>query len=398
MRATARATCLRAVKWALGAGCCSIAASTGYSRYEAVMRSEPEREDYKYVICGGGSAAQAAVEVLAQGDPEGTVLVVTPWWFGPAPQTELVAGTSVRALNAQTKQVVLSTGRKVGYSHVLIAVGGDTPIPPGGTVLASGARAFVGGVRSAIDGARILQTFASMEHGVRPHFTLVGRSWLALAAGAELVTRGADVTFVYAEPSFLARHVPKYISAEMRRRLRRASDGGADFLAYAAIRHIVPRGDEAEIYAGVVFDRLAAVQFRTDRVLFAPTAPPAPSIRAPALERRAGGFVVNRELSAASDVYAAGACALAPGMDSLNWSEQFAVESGRHAARNMLGAREPMELPRVENLKVPGLRLQLQLVGDVDGSRWRLWGILRAREMLETKHAGVRCGMGRCST
>lgn len=375
----------------LSAGSCTAAASVAYSRHEpphpqssthANLHIEPQRDAYKYVISGGGTAAQAAADVLVEGDPKASILIVAPWWLGSdsiLEHAEVASGSYVRALDVSAKTVTLNTGRRIAYDRALLSIGGETPTPPLGTVLSAGARHLVGGVRSAIDRAHILRLLASTP-GRRPHVTLAGGSWLALAAGAELVHGGADVTFVYAEAGFLARHVPKYVSAELRRRLRWVSDGGADFLAYAAIRHIVPRGGEAEVYAGVVFDRLAMVQFHTDRVLLAPTTPDAPKLRAPGLERRGGGFAVSKELAAASDVYAAGACALAPGMEALAWSERFAAKSGVHAAKNMLGERTAFEVPREESLTIPSMRLGLRMAGKVDGGLESLGYFACARE------------------
>lgn len=394
----------RALKLAwslLAAGGCGTAASCVYAqspntgeRNQMSKLHTPQHTCYQYVIAGGGTAARAAAQVLSTHDPLASLLIVAPWWPGMIPgahtgTTTLVAGHKVTALDSSSKTVTLSNGHTVNYERVLLAVGADAPPPPIGTVIAPNARLLVGGVRSAADNALINAVFSRTAPGERAHFTIVGGGWVALSAGADLLSRGADATFVYAEPAFLARHVPRYISGELRRRLAFLSDAGADFLSYAAIRAVAPgaRIGEADVHAGVVFDRAAAVQFRTDRVLLAPTQPPAARLHAPALEVRDDAFVVNRELSAASDVYAAGACAMAAGARDVGWTSSFAETSGEHAARNMMGEREPFDAPRFHDVRLPALRARLRVVGEADGARVTLGYFNVAREA-----GGSTCG------
>lgn len=355
---------------------------------------ERRRSEYKYVIAGGGTAARAAAEEVRRGDAEGTLLVVAPWWPGLI-DGELAAGQKIDMVDACEKTVKLNGGDTVKYDRLLLAVGGEARFPPLGKVVAKGARAYVGGVRSAGDRARALRVMADAKgKGDRAHMTVVGGGWMALASGAELVGRGADVTFVYAEPAFLARHVPKYLSTELRRRLATVSDGGTDYLSYAAIRGVIEgsKNGEVEVVAGLVFERASGVQFRTDRVLLAPTTPEAAWIDVPALERRAGAFAVNRELSAASDVYAAGACALAAGSGTPQWSEAFARASGIHAARNMLGAREPFTPPRHADIEMRALRARIRVVGDADGDSMSLGYFNVARNTGEDTCGGMLRG------
>lgn len=364
---------------------CVTSASFFNSRYNYYyaddLSTPPLRDKYRYLIAGGGTTAHSAAQCLATEDPGGTLLIVAPWWPGIPPgcsedggSTTLVPGTELVAIDSSERKATLSDGREVRYEKALLAVGGDTPRPPVGTLVAPDAKRYISGVRSPYERAQIIHLLSRPHKPEGLHFTVAGGGWVAVSTGAELLARGADVTFVYSEPALLAGQVPKYVSNEIRTRIRYMAEGAADFLAYGAIRHVakgtfLPGQDEAEVHAGVVFDPLAGVQFRTDHVLLAPTAPPAPRIKAPALELRDGLFVTNRELAVASDLFAAGACASVPGAESVRWSQRFAWISGMHAARNMIGARKAfVDIPRYSDVFLPTLRCKCRVIGDVDGS------------------------------
>lgn len=371
------------------------------------LSTPPLRGKYRYLVAGGGTTAHSAAQCLASEDPGGSLLIVAPWWPGNPPgcsedggSTTCAPGTELVAIDSSERTATLSDGTEVRYEKALLAIGGDTPRPPVGTVVASDAKKYISGVRSPYERSQIIHLLSRPPKPEGLHFTVAGGGWVALSTGAELLARGADVTFVYSEPALLARQVPKYVSNEIRTRIRYMSEGAADFLAYGAIRHVAkgtffPGIDEAEVHAGVVFDPLAGVQFRTDHVLLAPTAPPAPRIEAPALELRDGLFVTNRELAVASDLFAAGACASVPGGESVRWSQKFAWTSGIHAARNMMGARKAfVDIPRYTDVFLPTLCCKCRVIGDVDGSYESLGYFTCTKELAdETCGGGLEKGV-----
>ena len=346
------------------AGTASAALSWATTEAETASR----KEKFKYLVAGSGTAAHAACEVLAKEDPSASLLIVAPWWGGDIPGGTLAAGNRLVALDTRNRIATLSGGSTVSFERALLAVGGDTPLPPVGSVVAPNAVSKITGCRSAAERVKALRVLSEVTPPNRAHFTVVGGGWVALSAGVELLARGADVTFLYAEPALLARHLPKYLSVELRRRLRYMSDAGADYLAYAAIRHVAVVNDEAVVHAGVIFDPLADVVFRSDHVVLAPTYPPAGEIKSDELELSDGAFVTNRELSVASDIYAAGVCAAHPKAMTVRWSDLFAWRSGIHAARNMMGAREVFQVPRYSVVRLSGLKTMCTVVGDADGS------------------------------
>lgn len=196
---------------------------------------------------------------------------------------------------------------------------------------------------------------------------------------------------------------------------------GIDLLAYSAIRFITARPSlavqrnrqlttaktsdstagegelEAEVHAGSVFDAFSIVDFRTDCVLFAPTGgniepvdvsgvTKSPShfennksafgvghhyetnVSASSNHNRDGQndtidpIATNAQLSAAADIYVAGAA-------TGQWGVAHAVKTGRHAAENMLGARRALEItPPRTFIDLSDVGVGVTLVGQVDGS------------------------------
>lgn len=406
----------------------------------------PQYSFYKYVICGGGIAAQEALRVFAEEKHAGDVLLVSPEWnecandTGPltdktvdvepeyfhtkilkalgsslssmvlkAPKSaELVIGPRVIEINPVTRTITLDDGTNVSFEKCLIAVGASPPPIPVGKVVSHDASGLVGTAWSRSDWRNIhtvlhngtinrdlLQTQGSdAEKSGRAHFTVVGGGWMSAVVGANLVDRGAYVTFSYADPSFLSRCLPKYLSRDIYARLMWLSNGGVDLLSYAALRYIIARKArprlehsntpdetnlEAEVHVGTVFDAYLVVDFRTDYVVFAPTLPPASTIRVTTVTKQGGAFSANAELSIATDVYVAGACvATGPNTDEerkgeaptlSRWSAERARATGKHAAYNMLGARQPFS-PDVSAVTIDLSRIGLQLtvLGNVDGS------------------------------
>lgn len=395
---------------------------------ELPQRDCPSRKEYKYVICGGGVAAQEALDVFLEEEQAGHVLLVSPEWrrcdtsrfmpvenktptkeSGPfqkflhslsslswtslvSQQPEIVIGPSVRRIDPFSRTVNLNDGTSLKFEKCLIALGSTVPPVPAGKVVSHNASNLVGTAQSQEDWERIHRVIHDIagtspmtslmnNSGGRAHITVVGGGWMSAIIGQALVKNGADVTFSNADPFFLARCLPKYIASDIRRRLVWLADGGVDTLAYSAVRYIVAREPlntsqssfEAEVHAGTVFDAFSIVDFRTDRVIFAPTLAPAGGgiIDAPGLTVRDGAFTTNSELAAASDVYVAGAALNiddSASARSARWSADFARSTGRHAAYNMLGARRPYSYDPRFVVELPALNLAIVVVGDVNGS------------------------------
>lgn len=413
-------------------------------------RRPPKHSSYKFIICGGGVSAKEALNVFVEEKCAGEVLLVAPDWTGsythdtrdddvadpktigstdetktdlfsrafqslysslayvsqsPSKSPEIITGRKVTELDPTSRLVTLDDGTQISFEKCLIAVGVSPPPIPIGKVVSHDASHLTGTAWSSTDWQTIDNIIrdadstdlvsASSESFNRAHFTVVGGSWMSAVVGATLIDRGANVTFSYADPSFLSRCLPKYLSRDIYSRLMWLSDGGVDLLSYAALRYIAARlpqvtpesskpstvaNMEAEVHVGTVFDAFSIMNFRTDFVLFAPTLPPAAPIRVPTIPKRGGAFVANAELAVASDVYVAGSCAYIssnsddahsdPDTSALSrWSADHARATGRHAAYNMLGARKPYPSDiSATTVDLSLIGLNLTVLGNVDGS------------------------------
>lgn len=323
---------------------------------------------------------------------------------------KIVIGPCVKKLDIAKRVATLNDDTEIEFEKCLIAVGNAVPSIPIGKVVSRDAQSLVSGAQTISDWNRIdsviHHTKAGVHDEVRPHLTIVGGGWMSTAVGAALIEQGANVTFSYAEPAFLARYFPKYIAREMLSRFAWVSDGGVDSLSYAALRYIIARTPlqhsirpvEAEVHIGTVFDSFSIIDFRTDHVIFAPTLSPVIPIDVPSATTENGGYVVNSELMVASDVYAAGA-ALCVGKGALKypqvmrWSAEHARSTGRHAALNMLGARQPYAEKPTLMVDLKSIGLTVHVVGDVNGSAETFGYFQRNRERGE-KTCGGQLEMG----
>lgn len=451
-------------------------------------RDQPSRASYRYLICGGGVAAQEALRVIIEegGEEEGAhVLLVSPEWrqledapprqlddvrrpCEDATQTssgergfatrmrmfrrslaalswssllsqrpEVVIGPAVMSVDPCARIATLNNGTRVAFEKCLVAVGSAPPPVPVGKIVSRDARALVGAAQSHADWQCIhgvirnstgITGVGASDPAARPHFTVVGGGWMSVIVGQTLVKHGADVTFSYADPSFLARCLPKYIARDVHARLvwLAGDSNGIDLLSYSVLRYIVARPPlkpyisssapsstssiEAEVHTGTVFDAFSIIDFRTDRVLFTPTLAPAGGgsegeIKIEGISRRDGVYRTNGELMAASDVYVAGAAAATyvdgarvhcggdrGGDDDargLRWSAEYARTTGRHAARNMLGARRPYSEAARATVDLRTLGLSVSVIGDVNGSHESFGYFVRGRERGSRTCGGV---------
>lgn len=421
-----------------------VIAETGQHPDDFPRVDHPSRTNYKYLICGGGVAAQAALREFVDCDQAADLVLISPEWrrvdldadpdtqsssdeSKPAPMSgllhtlssalplalpaavrpEIVIGPSVREINVQTRTATLDDGTVLSFERCLIAVGAAPPAPPIGRVVSRDAAALVGGAHTQSDWRAIAKTLKCTDLSLaRPHLTVVGGGWMALATGSRLLAHGADITLAYAEPALLARYLPKYLSRDIHARLRAVSEDGVDLVAYSAVRHVVSRAPlaghvdakEAEVHVGTVFDAFAIADFRTDRVLFAPTAGMGVPLytHGAAMGNAIGGhgLVANAELAVGSDVYVAGAAGVIADIpDATRWGAHHARATGRHAAQNMLGARAALKYePRV-CVRLDAVGLTLHVMGEVDGSA-ESFGYFAVRREADVKLRGGRVERG----
>jgi NADH dehydrogenase FAD-containing subunit len=385
-----------------------LAAASAAEHSDEISRAKVHRT-YTHVICGAGPAGREALQVLqANANPADSILLIAPavksgtdqWsrnsWqedanfhiFDQDARTDIVLGDRVVAVDPVLKTAALHSGDEVSFQKLLLAVGGDIFSKDLKSVVAAEAEPRVGFIQSATCSERLDALLAQGEDPRRtaPHVTVVGGSWGAACLGASLVEKGAEVALSYAEPALLARHFPRYVSDELARRFKWASNGNFDFLSYSVLNYITNeetpierRQDvaiaeqEACVHSSLIFDPYSTTEFRTDFVVFAPTMLPAPQLVHSIARDNGGRFVANPELAVYTDIYVAGSClAAVPTDGALNleyWSTERAAATGRHAAWNMLGRRSPFEAgPSRYAVSLDPIHLRLYCVGIPDGS------------------------------
>lgn len=448
---------------------------------------QPSRKSYKYVICGGGVAAQEALKVFIEEKQSSDVLVVTPEWrthpFYPSSsfsnnthkppvlqghddeqrpasnpfwnifpfssssspsaahsercEADVVIGRKVTAIDTNKRKIILDgdVENEVSFEKLLVAVGVTSPTLPVGRVISTDAfnKGLAGDVNNWDALMRKIQNHSSSPSSSPLHITIVGSgNWFATVVGMKLIQLGCSITFIHSDPCFLARCLPKYAANDIKDRLYWSADQisrfhNIDLLAYSVVRFIIARPSlspplvnntqaaavistdsspeitsseanrlrhspqrnsavssnnlttgqqqtvqpfEAEVHVSSVFDAFSLIDFRTDHILFIPTT----NTTCPAdlqinditrIEDR-DTILTNKQLSAASDIYVAGS---ANGANE--WSEEYARQTGRKAAQNMLGAREGWDWEdgvRVSEVDLKDIDLNIKLIGDVDGS------------------------------
>ena len=330
----------------------------------------------KYLIIGGGLAADAAVEGIRQLDSEGRLLILAaeadppytrPWlskglWLGKplervwrnteAKGAELRLGRRAVRLDPARKLVTDDQGETYEYGSLLIATGGRVRrLPVGGENVIH--------FRTLADYRRLR---ALADHG--DSFTVIGGGFVGSEIAAALATNGKKVTMVFPQstiaervfPRDLAEHVSFYFQ-EKGVILRTGSSvldvrrqGGG-----AATRIKSASGTEEWIESdGVV----AGVGIQPDVELAA------------AAELRCDNGVVVDSLLRTShhSIFAAGDVASfvspALGRRIRVEHEDNALAMGRQAGRNMAGAEEPYT--HLAYFYSDLFELGYEAVGDID--------------------------------
>jgi len=315
--------------------------------------------DYRYVIVGGGMAADAAAKAARKADHEGNVLVICaesdePYrrppltkglWNGDDPAkvalhtaqqgVDLVLGDAAVAIDLGARAVALSSGRSVHYERLLLATGAEARslplVPVGGPVLAYRHLADYREARKrAGPGKRVL---------------VVGGGFIGSELAAGLRRAGADVHMAFREQAISALRFPAELADAVTN----------DYRERGVNVHVGTSVAAAEVAADCVAVTLSdGTEDRFDLVVVGIGA--APNV---ALARSAGlevdnGIVVDEHLRASRAAPAGGGAAHTDGylgvyaagdVASFPWPRPFsrgriehednAVTMGAHAGREM---------------------------------------------------------------
>ncbi len=308
----------------------------------------------RYLIVGGGLAADAAAKAIRSDDPDGVVTVVTaeadpPYrrphlskalWNGGTLEkamldtekqgVEIITGHAATALDAGAKVVTLDDGRSLPYDQALVATGASARTLPG---------LEVGGPVVAY---RSLADYRSARERSGPgkRALVVGGGFVGAELAAGLVNAGTEVHMAFPESGLGANRFPEGLSKAV---TGRYVDHGVQIHAGVFVKSAVVKGDRAE----VTLDDGSSGTYD----LIAVGVGAAPNL---ALAESAGlfvdnGVVVDRSLRAldpservVDGVFAAGDVASFPWPRPFKRSriehEDAAIQMGRHAGRQMVAS------------------------------------------------------------
>lgn len=212
----------------------------------------------RYVICGGGTAAWAAIEAILKKDPSAAnnILLVTEEELLPynrtmlskelwhqqsdsntsnssqksdkdaveyayryVPQNESVSvikGTRVVSLDVDDKTIELSNGKAIHYDKILFSTGGvpKTPAFVAKALAAPGVRDHVSVFRTLDDYERV-RGAAESGNGV----IVIGGGFLGTELAIALAGKTKDVSLVVAEVGVLYRVLPRYLCEFLARKI-----------------------------------------------------------------------------------------------------------------------------------------------------------------------------------
>ncbi|TAK47612.1 MAG: NAD(P)/FAD-dependent oxidoreductase [Xanthobacteraceae bacterium] len=347
----------------------------------------PER--YKYLIIGGGLAADAAVRGIRELDHSGTILVVSdeddpPYnrpplskglWKGTAideiwrhtetTTAELRLGTRIVALDSGGKTATDARGRVVGYDKLLLATGGSPR--------------RLGNGNAPVIYFRRLADFrqAWQAAGEGAEFAVLGGGFIGAEIAAALASNGRKVTLVFPHDGIGSRVYPRPLANFLNVYFRKH---GVDVRFNERVE-AVERGAAKLIvrsngHNGIAVDTVIAGLGIVPNVELAQAADLAVG----------DGIIVDEMLRTSHpDIFAAGDVANFPcaalGRRLRFEHEDNAATMGRAAGRNMADAFEPYQhLPFFYS---DLFDLGYEAVGEIDSS------LETVEDWAETFHKGV---------
>jgi 3-phenylpropionate/trans-cinnamate dioxygenase ferredoxin reductase component len=308
---------------------------------------------YKYLIAGGGMAADAAVQGIREADQNGSIGVLSsdidpPYrrpplskdlWYGEmsieeidcntsAHDVTVLTGRTVKSLNPAQKTVT-DQDRVYGYDKLLLATGGrprQLPFDAGSE--------RVNCYRTLNDYRLLIRQTAENDR-----FALIGGGFIGCELAAALVSKRKQVTIIFPESAPCGRILPEQVSTEL-----------ANCFEQKGIR-LFPGLKVSDMQCDdrgcdLVLENGRNLQ--VDSVLIGIGIKPNEELAAEAGLETGDGIVVNRNLQTTDpDIYAAGDVIrfYNPALDTTLRveHEDHARVSGKTAGRNMTGATEPYD-------------------------------------------------------
>ncbi|KAI9498205.1 apoptosis-inducing factor, mitochondrion-associated, C-term-domain-containing protein [Zychaea mexicana] len=363
-----------------------------------------------YVLIGAGTASFAAAQAIKEKQPDANVIIIgneeyAPYmrpplskelWFSEDPEVaktllfkdwqgterntiyqdesqyeviedasgsdlqtskiKLLLNKQVAKLNIEDHTVTLADGSIIYYNKVLLATGGEPKNLPDQA-----------GKSDKVTTFRTVEDFKKLDQIAKDgaHIAVVGGGFLGSELAVALAKRAEKekltVTQVFPEEGNMANVFPSYLTKWTTSRVRKL---GVNVQTDSAIKAI--KTDEN---SKVVLDLGNDKQVTADHVVVAVGIQPRVDLAREAgleVDEKRAGVVVNAELEARTDVFAAG--------DMVSFHDvqlgrrriehhDHAVLSGRHAGENMVGGAKPYKHQSMSDL---GPEIGYEAVGLVD--------------------------------
>ncbi len=314
-------------------------------------------KSYDYIIVGSGLAGASAVEGIRELDKNGSIVLLgserhLPYdrpplskklWFGQKKVEDifvhdsqfyeknavnLVLGTTVISLDAGQKTVTDDKGQIYHYRKLLLATGGAPARLP-----------ITGGDLDGISYYRYLDDYLRIrEEAIEgKSATVIGGGFIGSEIAAALNINKVDVTMIFPGPYICGRIFPESLAAAVQQNFIKR---GVKVLSGDS-----PVSFEKTLNRFVTTTKTGK-RIESDMVVVGIGIKPSIELAQGAGLQTGNGIILNEYLQSSDpDIYAAGDNALFPyqalgqQMRLEHWD--CALNQGKHAGRNMTGAREP---------------------------------------------------------
>ncbi len=314
-------------------------------------------EDYTYIIVGGGLAGASAVQGIRELDEKGSILLIgseshLPYdrpplskklWFGQKKVEDIfvhdrqfyeknavnvMLGTTVTSIDARQKTVADEKGQTHHYRKLLLATGG-----------APSRLSITGGDIEGICYYRYLDDYQRIrkEATEGKSVTVIGGGFIGSEIAAALSINKMDVTMIFPGKYICSRIFPQDLGYAVQQRF---IERGVRIMNGDAPISVVKSG------SGFITTTKAGMRVESDMVVVGVGIKPSIELAQRAGLETGNGIALNEYLQSSDpDIYSAGDTALFPyqalgqQMRLEHWD--CALNQGKHAGRNMAGAREP---------------------------------------------------------
>jgi NADPH-dependent 2,4-dienoyl-CoA reductase/sulfur reductase-like enzyme len=303
--------------------------------------------DFKYLIVGGGMAADAAVKGIRAVDPGGAIGLIGEepdppysrpplskalwkgkpvdriWRYTEKHGVNLLLGRRAARLDPARQTVIDDHGDEYGYQRLLLATGGRPRRLPFG-------EDHILYYRTVADFRRLHALAES-----RQHFTVIGGGFIGAEIAAALAMNGKQVTLIFPDGAIGARVFPAELGAFLNDYYR---EKGVKVLAHTLVTAVQPKGANLSVHT-------SDGELEAEAVVAGIGLLPNVELAQSAGLAVEDGILVDQYLRTTQpNIYAAGDVAAfyspALGQRLRFEHEDNALTMGAHAGRNMAGEEE----------------------------------------------------------